>query len=91
VCLTADEKPKPVMALVQRWNQHVEEREESRRKLSVKTARKHRPALFLSFSVLYFAPLPHFFRFFAKFSHDIAPLKSRLKERLGLVPNSPSE
>ena len=40
-----EEEPKPVMALVQRWNQHVEQREESRRKLAVKTARKHRHKL----------------------------------------------
>jgi hypothetical protein len=30
------------MALVQRWNHHVEQREEIRRKFSVKIARKHR-------------------------------------------------
>jgi hypothetical protein len=43
VCiLFIEEKPAPVMALVQRWNHHVEQREEIRRKFSVKIARKHR-------------------------------------------------
>jgi hypothetical protein len=40
--LFIEEKPAPVMALVQRWNHHVEQREEIRRKFSVKIARKHR-------------------------------------------------